>query len=168
MCAPICMRRRKSTILVICPAVLVSTLELGPPRFSLLNALKTSQRNSSLARSVIAKDFANDRSTEPKPGPSNMLRPELPYVYRAGTVKSAGLNHMLRLGLDTFPLPIRSGLSEITEFSEALLARDGVKYIPASKLKIPLSVHPPAMAFATGLRSFPKALPRPNGRLQFA
>src|SRR5271154_1161284 len=64
---------------VICPNAGAATLALGWEKFTSLNALKNSVRNSALKRSVTGMNFTMLKSTLCCPGPIRKLRGDVPY-----------------------------------------------------------------------------------------
>src|SRR5215831_3266595 len=66
-----------------------STAVLGAAKVGVLNRLKNSARNSRRFASLKRNCFIAVKSNWARPSPRRMLRPEVPYVYCAGTAKEA-------------------------------------------------------------------------------
>src|SRR5271168_554629 len=64
---------------VICPNAGAATLAFGCEKFTSLNALKNSVRNSALNRSVTGMNFTMLKSTLCCPGPIRKFRGDVPY-----------------------------------------------------------------------------------------
>jgi hypothetical protein len=78
-----------------------------------------------------------------------MPRPELPYVYKAGTENAEGSNHRFRVGFGTVPVASRFGLSVIGLFNVELSPKTGVKAGPLIKLRIELMLQPDIKVLVT-------------------
>src|SRR5581483_3842196 len=82
----------------------------GSPNTGWLNALKSSNRNSTFVLSLVLNILRSARSAVTSPGPSSTFFPESPQVYCAGNGKQLTSNQLLidRFPPDKFPLQIRS------------------------------------------------------------
>src|SRR5271163_1581679 len=73
------MTRGPALVDVIAPNAGAAVLLLGCEKFTSLNTLKNSVRNSPLKRSVMGMNFTTLKSTLCWPGPYNRLREDVPY-----------------------------------------------------------------------------------------
>src|SRR5258706_933626 len=100
-------------------------------------------------------------------GPRRILRPPLPYVYCRGVAHAApGVlndvsNHRVIRGSDSWPVVRRSG--RLDPELETEVASVGVKGRPPCSVSIPLTCHPPKIAFPIGFE-ISKRRPLPKGR----
>lgn len=95
---------------VITPGVVLLPIwDVGYLRLGWLRALNPSSRNSRLFRSPILKILDTARLSVTLPGPSRMLRPELPNVPDAGTEKHEASNHRWMVRFEIAPLQVRLG-----------------------------------------------------------
>src|SRR5579872_1608715 len=104
--------------------------------------LKNSARNCREARSRHSDArLPNDISKSAKPGPRNIVRGASPYVPRAGSEKTAGLNHIAIVsGVDTGPETFgRCPPSPLPARSDGIVIDNGR---PDSKLLMPESCQP--------------------------
>src|SRR5579859_643405 len=149
-CNASCICRMALAVEVICPAPPTSTMLPGRPRFTWLNALKFSQRNSIVLFSTITNSFESERLKTNRAGPRGEPLDASPSRYGAcGAVYAAGLNHKFALGFDTPGLPMMSGRTELkSAFSRGALETPGENATPEYIVVMPLKRQPPATASA--------------------
>src|SRR5882724_3343482 len=100
-------------------------------------------------------------------GPRRTLRPPLPYVNCRGVTHAAPVvlndvsNHRAIVGSDSAPVVNRSG--RLPPELETEVASTGVKGSPPCQVRIPLTCHPPMIAFSSRF-DIPKRRPLPKGR----
>src|ERR1035437_2293513 len=85
------------------------TLASGPPKFTVLKALKNSARSCRLSLSDNLVSLIAERSHVKEPGWSRKPFPELPQVFAGATEKQVVSNHSWMVGLLSLPLQVRLG-----------------------------------------------------------
>src|SRR5262249_53804444 len=137
-----CSSRGRLRVAVTTPKVVELSVVPGVENAGVLFTLNASARNCSRYFSLIGNDRKIEKSRFTSPGPltSGNVRPTFPYVYAAGLLKAAVLNHCASVWLATLsetpgttfgrlPPPVTDVPREITP--------------PVSSVVIALICHPP-------------------------
>src|SRR3954453_10459077 len=139
---------RAALAFVIVPALDLSRLTAGRLRFVWFVVLKVSQRNCAFARSASWNHLESERLMFALPGPSRMLRPELPYrnALSGTTANAAGLYQRFAVGLSRAPLARRSGRVACARSAEGPESC-GVNGCPLYMVPVPANCQPRTSMF---------------------